>query len=237
MSDQRDDVEADPFPTRHGRHVAEAEDQNGNGGWPDLSEEPVAMPELSEMPAPLELARAYAQVTVHQHRLWPRVVKALNYLYQGVLESIGKATHAKRAADKAHGAVEGLQDTLRSLVKQVRGIATKLEVEETEDTGAYRRKLPSLSEYDAELTPHGGIKISPEAWQQVQERIHHLDGEAAESRRKAELAAARQIGAQRVIAENDARFEKWKNRAKLTATIGGPVVAGLAWLATHFLHW
>lgn len=98
-----------------------------------------------------------------------------------------------------------------------------------------RRRLPSLTEYNPEHTPMGGIKIDPWAWEALQQRILDQDIAAAAAKARAEGAAEAlaKVQADASASEKAAekKFKKWMKIAAFVATTGG---GALGWIIHHF---
>ena len=86
-----------------------------------------------------------------------------------------------------------------------------------------RQRLPSMSEYNPEHTPHGGISIPQDAWKAILERIANLDADKAK-------AEAEKAGADKLVAV-------WAGRAKVLGPVLVATAGFVGWLLTHVFHW
>ncbi len=172
-------------------------------GFPHLERDPAPIPELPDHPTPLELARAYGSVTLAWYRQWPRIVDALQFLYGAVMGAKGEAEAARREAHAARLAAQG------------------------------RALLPSMHEYNPDLTPAGGIRVSPDAWTALQHRLAELDA----ARKTAEDESR---GAQKALEKVEERQKKRRDSLLLWGTLLSPFVlaalTGLGVLIAHWLH-
>lgn len=107
-----------------------------------------------------------------------------------------------------------------------------------------RRKLPSLSEYDPEYTPAGGIKFDERQFAALSQRMAALDAQIEEAKQAAELAAAEKRGAEqarveieRAAALRDIASAKFRKDVmfwiKVAAAVVPTLVAAITYAVTH----
>ena len=96
-----------------------------------------------------------------------------------------------------------------------------------------RRKLSSLSSYNPDLTPAGGIRLDADDWQRVVERIDQQE-------ERARLAEARSAGAKEALELAQREGEDFRRRVKwwlATISVAGTIFGGLAatlwWVWSH----
>jgi hypothetical protein len=131
-----------------------------------------------------------------------------------IVALVPRVNELSEVAERVEIAVLAMPTTIRAIVRE-------------ELVG--RPRLPTLSEYNPDLTPAGGIRVSPEAWEAVQRRIHEQD----EDRKLADAHAA---GARQALAELAAQNDRFRKRITFVIAVGSPTLAALAWLATHLFH-
>ncbi len=139
-----------------------------------------------------------------------------------------------RELDEFRAAINTLPDRMEARMHE----ALHAVLERHDETWDRRRKLPSLSEYDPEFTPAGGIKFDQRQFAALSQRMAALDAEIAEAKQAADLAAAEKRGADHAreeIVTKSAKFRKdvafW---LKVAVVVVPPVIAALTYLVTHF---
>ena len=105
------------------------------------------------------------------------------------------------------------------------------------ETWDRRRKLPSLSEYNPDYTPAGGIKFDSQQFAALSQRMAAYEAQLQEAKQAADLAAAEKRGAEHAKAELEEKTAKFRKNVskwvKIVIAVGPPIVAGLTYLITH----
>jgi hypothetical protein len=91
-----------------------------------------------------------------------------------------------------------------------------------------RGKLPSLSEYNPDYTPAGGLRLDQDGFQKLQEKIAAQD-------RRAELAEAKKKGAEEALAALEVGAARFRTRVLFVIAVATPVAGLLGWLAHQFI--
>jgi len=109
------------------------------------------------------------------------------------------------------------------------------------ETWDRRRKLPSLSEYNPDYTPAGGIKFDSQQFAALSQRMAAYEAQIQEAKQAADLAAAEKRGAEHALAvqaeQATAQAKKWKstlNLIKVGVGIAISVGGAIVYLITHF---
>lgn len=124
--------------------------------------------------------------------------------------------------------VEGLQ-YLHGALLGTKGTVERIERRMTGTPEPHRPPLPSLSEYTPDLTPAGGIRIPPAAWEEVRVRLADTERALADALQAEKLARAVEVAL-------EAKAKRQRERVVFYVTIGTAVGGLAAWLLTHFAH-
>lgn len=171
-----------------------------NGGWPhELDDDPPELPPLQDRPTYRELAEAVGSALIADRQWRPKATQAFRYLR------------------------DGLQQLRTDMNERFERIETML-------AGKLPRpRLPSLTQYDPDLTPAGGIRIDSKAWEAIQERLG-----AEEMARKG--LEARLSKADAEAAGYERALDHLKKRILFWIAILVPASGLVGWLLTHFAH-
>jgi hypothetical protein len=183
---------------------------------------------LPERPTWQQLAYAYSTETIEARAHRQAVYAELDEMRAGIV-----------LLDLRFGALsEKIRDDLREMVSN--NIRQIVREELINRPASMRNRLPSLREYNPDLTPGNGIRLEGPEWERLQEDVEELRRRQEEADQKARDAQLKQQGAEEYAAALVRRAEVSDRRANkrlLKAVIGAIAAAGaLATAITHLWH-
>lgn len=124
-----------------------------------------------------------------------------------------------------HGATLGAKAAVERVERRLKG-----------EPEPARPKLPSLSEYNPDLTPAGGIRVDPHAWEAVRRQLADQQAALDAAETAAAVAAAREQGAEEARSALEAKSKRFRDWVLFAFAVGGPLLGALVWALTHFAH-